>query len=85
MLGLWRLHFFALFVAEESNLDETIGVIDSDGVDCPPPNQDKVGTAIAQPKNNGLPAEMFKNGGDELMHQHIWKTWLVVCRGNQFG
>ena len=85
MLSIGRDHFFTLLVAERTDLDETIGEIDDDGIDCPPPNQDEVRTAIARLKNNkaagadGLPAELFKTGGDELigsMHKLICKIWL---------
>ena len=88
MLAIWRDHFSTLLVAERTYLDETIGEIDDDGIDCPPPNQDEVRTAIARLKNNkaagadGLPAELFKTGGDELigrMHKLICKIRLDEC------
>ena len=88
MLAICRDHFSTLLVAERKNLDETIGEIDDDGIDCHPPNQDEVRTAIARLKNNkaagadGLPAELFKTGGDELigsMHKLICKIWLDEC------
>ena len=52
--------------------------IDDDGVEIPPPSHNKDRVAIQRLKNNkaaepgGLPAELFKAGGDELvkrMHQ----------------
>ena len=84
---IWREHFRSLLVPEGSISDEITPIID-DGVDCPPPSQNEINTAIARLKNNkaagadGLPAELFKAGGDELatcMHQLINTVWLKEC------
>ena len=59
--------------------------IDDDGVEIPPPSHNEVRVAIQRLKKNkaavqdGLPAELFKAGGDELvrsMHQLIYRIWL---------
>lgn len=56
--------------------------IEDDGIEIPPPSKDEVSFAIRRLKNNkaagadGLPAELFKVGGDRLtgsMHQLIGK------------
>ena len=58
--------------------------IDDDGVVISSPNHNEVEVDIQRLKNNkaagpnGLPVELFKAGGDELvrsMHQHICKIW----------
>ena len=66
-------HFSALLVEEGANSDQTNGEIYGDSIYCPPPNEDEVWTVIARLKNNevtvadGLTAELFKTGGDELI------------------
>ena len=59
--------------------------IDDDGVEIPPPSHNEVRVALQRLKNNkaagtdGLPAELFKAGGDDLvrsMHKLICKIWL---------
>ena len=65
MLGIWREHFSALLVPDETNADEAI-------------TQYEVRIAVARLKNNKA-AELLKTGGDELigrMHQLICKIWL---------
>ena len=65
--------------------DDPIPPID-DNLDVPPPSHDEVRVAIQRLKNSkaagadGLPAELFKTGGDVLigsMHQLICKIWLA--------
>ena len=57
----------------------------NDRVETPPPSHNELRVAIQRHKNNktagpdGLPAELFKAGGDELirsMHQLIYRIWL---------
>ena len=59
--------------------------INDDGVEIPPPSHNEVRVAIKRVKNNkapvpdGLPAELVKAGGDELvrsMYQLIWRILL---------
>ena len=58
---------------------------DVDGVEIPPSSHNEVRVAIQHLKNNiatgpdGLPAELFKAGGGELvrsMHQFIYRIWV---------
>lgn len=85
MLRRWRDHFNGLLngstVAEEVEPD--IPITD-DGVDIPPPDYDEVVKAVKRLKNNkapgadGIPAELFKTGGEELlkrMHKLLCKIW----------
>ena len=59
--------------------------IDDDGEGLTTPSRNKVRVAIQRLKNNkaagpdGLPAELFKAGGDVLVrsiHQLIYRVWL---------
>ncbi|XP_073817543.1 uncharacterized protein [Musca autumnalis] len=77
VLRIWKEHFSNLLVSNSSEDDE-------DGMGCIPPGQDEVKTAINRLKNNkaagadGLPAELFKTGGDALircMHQLVSTIW----------
>ena len=64
--------------------DSEPATIDDDGVEIPPPSHNEIRVAIQRLKNNkaarpdGLPAEMFEAGGDELVrsiHQLIYTIW----------
>ena len=85
MLKLWRQHFNSLlngdFNTEEA--EPEIPITD-DGIHIPPPDYDEVCIAIKRLKNNkapgadGIPAELFKTGGQELikrMHRLLSKIW----------
>ena len=93
ILGLWREHFSTLLNGDDENNPAT-GEADpetpalEDGVDIPPPDYDEVITAISRLKNNkaagadGLPAELFKTGGEELtkrMHELLCRIWSEEC------
>ncbi|XP_073848775.1 uncharacterized protein [Musca autumnalis] len=84
VLRIWKEHFSNLLVSNSSEDDDTTGPIPEDGIECIPPGQDEVRTAINRLKNNkaagadGLPAELFKTGGDALircMHQLVSTIW----------
>jgi len=88
MLSLWREHFSQLLAGDDDNnsAGEQAALVAEDEVEIPPPSHDEVRIAIQRLKNNkaagadGLPAELFKAGGDELinsMHKLISKIWLV--------
>ena len=68
-----------------SREDSELAPIDDDGLEIPLPSHNELRVAIQRLKNNkaagpdGLPAELFKAGGDELvssMHQLICRIWL---------
>ncbi|XP_073830573.1 uncharacterized protein [Musca autumnalis] len=84
-LKIWKEHFSKLLVSNSSEVDEdTTDPIPDDGIECIPPGQDEVKTAINGLKNNkaagayGLPAELFKTGGDTMircMHVLVSSIW----------
>lgn len=87
VLRLWRDHFESLLATNQNDSDEVdpLTPIRDDGVEVPTPSHTEVEVAIQRLKNNkaagadGLPAELFKTGGNELvgcMHQLICKVWL---------
>lgn len=85
ILRLWRNHFAGLLADPASEEADSLTPIYDDGIDVPCPRHDEVKVAIQRLKNNkasgadGLPAELFKAGGDELvrsMHQLICEIWL---------
>ena len=87
VLHIWREHFQQLLVPEGSAREGITPIVD-DGLECPPPSQTEVRSAISRLKNNkaagadGLPAELFKFGGEELitsMHQLLRTVWLNEC------
>ena len=87
MLHIWREHFQQLLVPEGSTREGITPIVD-DGLDCLPPSQTEVRRAKSRLKNNkaagadGLPAELFKFGGEELitsMHQLLRTVWLNEC------
>ncbi|XP_073814500.1 uncharacterized protein [Musca autumnalis] len=85
VLRIWKEHFSKLLVSDSSeDGEDTTDPIPDDGIECIPPSQDEVRTAINRLKNNkaagadGLPAELFKTGGDTLircMHQLVSTIW----------
>ena len=89
VLKLWREHFSSLLGCD--NCEEGVYTdtpITDDGVEIPPPGYDEVCLAIKRLKNNkaagadGIPAELFKTGGNELlktMHELICKIWSEEC------
>lgn len=90
MLGLWREHFSGLLNGDDDNPEDVFPETPfaNDGIDIPPPDYDEVCLAIRRLKNNkaagadGLPAELFKTGGEELfrhMHQLLCKIWSEEC------
>ena len=78
VLRLWR-HTFSTVLRSEGDInvatreDSEPAPIDDDGVEIPPPSHNEVRVAIQRLKNNkaagtnGLPSELFKAGGDELV------------------
>ena len=87
-LKLWREHFSNLLNSDScachrESEDPDTPIVD-DGIVVPLPDHDEVRIAITRLKNNkaagadGLPAELFKHGGEELvrcMHQLLCKIW----------
>ena len=74
VLMLWRHHFFTLLRADGATREDCEPApIDDDGVKLSPPSLNEVRVAIQRLKNgkaawpDGLPAELFKAGGDELV------------------
>ena len=85
VLRIWKEHFYHLLVSTSSGDEDTPEPIPEDGIECIPPSQNEVKTAITRLKNNkaagadGLPAELFKAGGDMLirrMHQLVSQIWI---------
>ena len=88
---MWRQHFYNLLTGDDSTNSaqgecSSIQPIDDDVIEVPPPSHDEVRVAVQRLKKNkeagadGLPAELCKAGGDELigcMHQLISKIWLA--------
>ena len=87
--GLWRHHFSTLLRGyndiNSATRDSEPATIDNDGLEIPLPSHNEIRVAIQRLKNNktagpdGLPAELFQAGGDELlssMHQLIYRIWL---------
>ena len=86
ILKAWREHFSKLLNGDD-DINPAAGVenpLTDDGVEIAPPDYDEVVTAIARLKNNkaagadGLPAELFKTGGEELttrMHELLCRIW----------
>ena len=88
-LRLWREHFLKLLAGDDvqnpaTEEADSIPPIDDD-VEVQPPSPYEVRVAIKRLKSNkaagsdGLPAELFKAGGDKLigcMHQLVSKIWL---------
>ncbi|XP_049301820.1 LINE-1 retrotransposable element ORF2 protein isoform X6 [Bactrocera dorsalis] len=97
ILKLWREHFSSLLNGSESTTPgegEPDSPIDDDGADVPLPDHEEVRIAITRLKNNkaagadGLPAELFKHGGEELirsMHQLICKIWSDESMPNDWN
>ncbi|XP_062135135.1 uncharacterized protein LOC133844877 [Drosophila sulfurigaster albostrigata] len=97
-LRLWRAHFSKLLAGDDGTNpaiggSSPIPPID-DNVDIPLPSHDEVRVAIMRLKNNkaagadGLPAELFKAGGEELircMHQLFCKIWLEESMPNDWN
>ncbi|XP_067648054.1 uncharacterized protein, partial [Eurosta solidaginis] len=91
VLSLWREDFSALLNGENDlpyRDDEPDAAIDDDGINVPPSDYDEVRIAITRLINNkaagagGLPAELFKYGGEELvrrMPQLLRKIWADEC------
>ena len=86
VLQVWKNHFFGLLTGHDSNNPASGEVfhIPEDGVEEPPPSYDEVKPAIQRLKNHkapgpdGLLAELFKAGGDELikyMHKLVNQVW----------
>ncbi|XP_037957054.1 uncharacterized protein LOC119686977 [Teleopsis dalmanni] len=90
VLKVWKEHFSKLLSGDDninSAIEEmpSVSPIENDDVEIPPPSHNEVRVAIQRLKNNkaagadGLPAELFKAGGDMLigcMHQLICRIWL---------
>ena len=85
LLRIWKAHFYQLLVSNSSGDEDTSEPMLEDGIECIPPSQNEVKTAITRLKNNkaagadGLPAELFKAGGDMLirrMHQLVSQIWI---------
>ena len=83
MLRIWREHFSRLLNGD-INTDEAepeIPITD-DGVEIPPPDYNEVCIAAKRLKNNkapgadGIPAELFKTGGQELIN----RVHMLLCR-----
>ncbi|XP_049315624.1 uncharacterized protein LOC125779109 [Bactrocera dorsalis] len=97
ILKLWREHFSSLLNGSERTTPregEPDTPIDDDGADVPLPDHEEVRIAIARLKNNkaagadGLPAELFKHGGEELirsMHQLLCKIWSDESMPNDWN
>jgi sorting nexin-29 len=96
VLRLWRDHFESLLAGDNQEPDEEdpLTPIREDGVEVPIPSHTEVEVAIKRLKNNkaagadGLPAELFKAGGDELvrsMHQLICNVWLAESMPNDWN
>ncbi|XP_060665548.1 uncharacterized protein LOC132797786 [Drosophila nasuta] len=97
-LRLWRAHFSKLLAGDDGTNpaiggSNPIPPID-DNVDIPLPSHDEVRVAIMRLKNNkaagadGLPAELFKAGGEELircMHQLFCRIWLEESMPNDWN
>ncbi|XP_060665808.1 uncharacterized protein LOC132798106, partial [Drosophila nasuta] len=97
-LRLWRAHFSQLLAGDDGTNpaiggSSPIPPID-DNVDIPLPSHDEVRVAIMRLKNNkaagadGLPAELFKAGGEELircMHQLFCKIWVEDSMPNDWN
>ncbi|XP_067634787.1 uncharacterized protein [Eurosta solidaginis] len=87
VLRFWREHFSVLLNGGSNSPrrdEEPDPAIDDDGIYVPPSDYDEVRIAITRLKNNktvgadGLPAELFKCGGEELvrrMQQLLSKIW----------
>ena len=90
VLRLWR-HLFSTLLRGDSNInfatreDSEPAPINDYGVEIPPPSHNELRVTVHRLKNNkaagpdGLPAELFKAVGDELvksMHQLICRIWL---------
>ncbi|XP_037930779.1 uncharacterized protein LOC119665622 [Teleopsis dalmanni] len=94
VLKVWKEHFSKLLSGDDninSAIEEmpSVSPIENDDVEIPPPSHNEVRVAIQRLKNNkaagadGLPAELFKAGGDMLircMHQLICRIWLDESR-----
>ena len=90
VLRLWR-HYFSTVLRGESDInaasreDSEPAPIDDYGVEIPPPNHNEVRVVIQRLKNNeaagsdGLPAELFKAGGDELVRS-MFKNLFFLNR-----
>ncbi|XP_060665754.1 uncharacterized protein LOC132798055 [Drosophila nasuta] len=97
-LRLWRAHFSKLLAGDDGTNpaiggSNPIPPID-DNVDIPLPSHDEVRVAIMRLKNNkaagadGLPAELFKAGGEELIrcgHQLFCRIWLEESMPNHWN
>ncbi|XP_049316314.1 potassium voltage-gated channel protein Shal isoform X2 [Bactrocera dorsalis] len=92
-----REHFSSLLNGSERTTPregEPVTPIDDDGAGVPLPDHEEVRIAIARLKNNkvagadGLPAELFKHGGEELirsMHQLLCKIWSDESMPNDWN
>ncbi|XP_049304006.1 uncharacterized protein LOC125776321 [Bactrocera dorsalis] len=97
ILKLWREHFSSLLNGSERTTPgegEPDTPIDDDGADVPLPDHEEVRIAITRLKNNkaagadGLPAELFKHGGEELirsMHQLLCRIWSDESMPNDWN
>ena len=85
VLARWREHFDALLNEETGEISILgSGFPDDDGEPVLAPTRHEVTEAINSLKNNkssgpdGIPAELFKNGGEELisfMHELVLEIW----------
>ena len=86
--GLWRHHFSTLLrgdavINSATREDNEPPPID-DWIELPPASLNEFRVVLQRLKNkaagpNGFPAELFKNGGDDLVrsvHQLICRIWL---------